>query len=485
VTSDRGRGMPFGDEPAAKVLGARLRLAEAAARLSLQELLVATLDEAGNLSGSPIGFFHFVEPDQVTITLQAWSSRTTAEFCQAEGAGQHYAVDKAGVWADCVRLRRAIVHNDYASLAHRRPLPEGHARVVREMVVPVLRNERIVAVLGVGNKPTDYDDQDLADVSALADVAWDVASRKHMEERLRHSEAQLRAILDVVDQGIGLWNPEGRLVYANPRVRRLFDLHGSAGDLNLQDARFGLSAEDGSLLDASGFPPSRALQTGRSESATLRFVDGRGEERFILASAHPLRDPTDGTLLGAVTSISDVTDQKRREHSLEAVARHDPLTGLPNRLLLMDRLEQAMASTRRSGTILAVCFLDLDGFKSVNDRHGHAAGDELLREVGRRLKGAMRGGDTVARIGGDEFVLLLSGARTRLEIDRALGRMISVARLPVELPTHQVVTLSASVGVAAFPDDAVDPAQLIRFADAAMYDAKLLGKDRWSWYLRG
>jgi diguanylate cyclase (GGDEF)-like protein len=477
--------LPFGEEPAAKVLGARLRLAEAAARLSLQELLVATLDEAGNLSGSPIGFFHFVEPDQVTLTLQAWSSRTTAEFCQAQGAGQHYAVDKAGVWADCVRLRRPIVHNDYAGLPHRQPLPEGHARVVREMVVPVLRNDCIVAVLGVGNKATDYDDQDLADVSALADVAWDVASRKQMEERLRHSEAQLRAILDVVDQGIGLWNPEGRLVYANPRVRRLFDLPGGAGDLNLQDARFGLSAEDGSLLDANGFPPSRALQTGRSESATLRFVDGRGEERFILASAHPLRDPVDGTLLGAVTSISDVTDQKRREHSLEAVARHDPLTGLPNRLLLMDRLEQAMASSRRSGTILAVCFLDLDGFKAVNDRHGHAAGDELLREVGRRLKGAMRGGDTVARIGGDEFVLLLSGARTRLEIDRALGRMISVARLPVELPTHEVVALSASVGVAAFPDDAVDPGQLIRFADAAMYDAKVLGKDRWSWYLRG
>jgi diguanylate cyclase (GGDEF)-like protein len=477
--------VPFGDEPAAKVLGARLRLAEAAGRLSLQELLVATLDEAGALTGSPIGFFHFVEPDQVTLTLQAWSTRTTNEFCQASGQGQHYAVDKAGIWADCIRLRRPVVHNDYAGMPHGTPLPEGHAVLVREMVVPVLRDGHIVAVLGVGNKPTAYDDQDVHDVAALADVAWDVTTRKLMEERLRHSEAQLRAILDVVDQGIGLWNPDGRLVYANPPVRRLFDLPGSGGDLSLQDARLGLSAEDGSLLDVHGFPPSRALHTGRSESATLRFVDGRGEERFILASAHPLRDPADGALLGAVTSISDVTDQKHREHSLQEVARHDPLTGLPNRLLLMDRLEQAIAASRRSGTLLAVCFLDLDGFKSVNDQYGHAAGDELLREVGRRLRGAMRGGDTVARIGGDEFVLLLSGARTRLEIDRALGRMISVARLPVELPTHEIVGLSASVGVAAFPDDATDPGQLIRFADAAMYDAKLLGKDRWSWYLRG
>jgi diguanylate cyclase (GGDEF)-like protein len=353
------------------------------------------------------------------------------------------------------------------------------------MVVPIFRDGLIVAVLGVGNKPTDYVAQDLEDVSALADLGGDVASRKLMEERLRHSEAQLRAILDVVDQGIGLWDLDGRLVYANPPVRRLFDLPGAGGDLNLHDARLGLTAEDGSLLDVHGFPPSRALQTGRSESATLRFVSAKGEERFVMASAHPLRDPTDGTLLGAVTSMSDVTDLKVRQHSLEAVARHDPLTGLPNRLLLMDRLDQATEASRRSGSILAVCFLDLDGFKTVNDRFGHAAGDELLREVARRLKGALRGGDTVARIGGDEFVLLLSGASARAEIDRALERRTSMARLPVELPSRQVVQLSASVGVAAFPDDATEPQQLLRCADAAMYIAKSLGKDRWSWYRAG
>ena len=477
--------MRIEDDPAATALGARLRLAEAAHRLTLHELLVATLDEAGALTRSPIGFYHFVEEDQVTLTLQAWSSRTTAEFCRAEGQGRHYPVDRAGVWADCIRLRSAVVHNDYASLQNRTSLPPGHAEVVRELVVPVLRDGRIVAVLGVGNKPSDYDARDIEDVSALADLAWDVASRKLMEERLRHSEAQLRAILDMVDQGIGLWDAEGRLVYANPPVRRLFDLPGAGGDLTLHDARFGLTAEDGSLLDAHGFPPSLALHTGRSESSTLRFVDAQGEERFVMASAHPLRDPADGTLLGAVTSISDVTDMRRRQRSLEEVARHDPLTGLPNRLLLMDRLDQAIAATRRSGSILAVCFLDLDGFKAVNDQFGHAVGDAVLREVARRLKGTMRGGDTLARIGGDEFILLLSGARARPEINRALERMVTVARQPVEFPPHELMRLSASVGVAAFPDDATDPQQLLRCADAAMYLAKSLGKDRWTWYRAG
>jgi diguanylate cyclase (GGDEF)-like protein/PAS domain S-box-containing protein len=472
-------------EPTATVLGARLRLAEAAPRLSLHELLVATLDEAGALTGSPIGFYHFLEKDQVTLTLQAWSSRTTREFCRAEGQGKHYPVERAGVWAECIRLRRAVVHNDFASLPNRTVLPPGHAEVLREMVVPVVREGRIVAVLGVGNKPTEYVQQDQEFVSALADLAWDVASSKLMEERLRHSEAQLRAILDVVDQGIGLWDPDGRLVYANPPVLQLFDLPRAGDDGNLHDARFGLTSEDGSLLDVRAFPASRALDTGRPESATLRFVDSRGEERFVMASAHPLRDPADQTLLGAVTSFSDVTEMRRRQLSLEAVARHDPLTGLPNRLLLMDRLDQAIAATRRSGSILAVCFLDLDGFKGVNDQFGHAAGDEVLREVARRLSGAMRGGDTVARLGGDEFILLLSGARARSEVDQALGRLIAVAREPVELASHDVVRLSASVGVAAFPGDATDPQQLLRCADAAMYLAKSLGKDRWSWHRAG
>jgi diguanylate cyclase (GGDEF)-like protein/PAS domain S-box-containing protein len=342
-----------------------------------------------------------------------------------------------------------------------------------------------VAVLGVGNKPTEYGPQDQEFVSALADLAWDVASGKLMEERLRHSEAQLRAILDVVDQGIGLWDPDGRLVYANPPVLQLFDLPRTGDDGNLHDARFGLTSEDGSLLDVRAFPASRALDTGRPESATLRFVDSRGEERFVMASAHPLRDPADQTLLGAVTSFSDVTEMRRRQLSLEAVARHDPLTGLPNRLLLMDRFDQAIAATRRSGSILAVCFLDLDGFKGVNDQFGHAAGDEVLREVARRLSGAMRGGDTVARLGGDEFILLLSGARARSEVDQALGRLIAVAREPLELASHDVVRLSASVGVAAFPGDATDPQQLLRCADAAMYLAKSLGKNRWSWHRAG
>ena len=163
---------------------ARLRLMEYAANHSLKELLVATLDEAGALTASPIGFYHFLDADQKTLSLQAWSTRTTREFCTAAGEGSHYNIDLAGVWVEAVRLRRPVIHNDYAALSNKRGLPPGHAQVLREMVVPVFRKGMIVAILGVGNKATPYVEYDMETVSKLADLAWDIAESKRLEAEL-------------------------------------------------------------------------------------------------------------------------------------------------------------------------------------------------------------------------------------------------------------------------------------------------------------
>jgi PAS domain S-box-containing protein len=159
----------------------RLKLMDFAVQHSLAELLQKTLDEVGELTGSPIGFYHFVEADQRTLALQAWSTRTLDEFCQAEGKGLHYPIDQAGVWTDCVYERRPVVHNDYPALSHRRGLPEGHAQVTRELVVPILRGDRIVAILGVGNKAQAYTEKDVEIVSYVADLAWEIAERKRTE----------------------------------------------------------------------------------------------------------------------------------------------------------------------------------------------------------------------------------------------------------------------------------------------------------------
>ena len=205
-----------------KILQARLRIAEYAAEHSLSELLQNALDELCALTESLVGFFHFVEADQRTLWLQTWSTRTLKEFCSAEGKGQHYDIDQAGVWVDCVREGRPVIHNDYASLPHRKGLPDGHAPVIREMVFPIMRKQKIVAIIGVGNKETDYTEDDVTYASRLADLIWDVTERKRVEEELRRSEARYRSILEDQTELICRYLPDGRLSYVNEAYARYY-----------------------------------------------------------------------------------------------------------------------------------------------------------------------------------------------------------------------------------------------------------------------
>ncbi|MFH0823006.1 MAG: PAS domain S-box protein, partial [Pseudomonadota bacterium] len=193
----------------------RLALMEFAASNSLKDLLQKVLDEVGRLSHSPIGFYHFVEKDGTTLSLQAWSTRTVREFCSAEGRGLHYAIDRAGVWVDCVRERRPVIHNDYMALSHRRGLPEGHAPVIRELVVPVIRSGEMVAILGIGNKTGDYTEKDVETVSYFADVVWEIIERKRAEERLASQREMLSSMFESAPYVLMLVNGDGRVENIN------------------------------------------------------------------------------------------------------------------------------------------------------------------------------------------------------------------------------------------------------------------------------
>lgn len=186
----------------------------------------------------------------------------------------------------------------------------------------------------------------------------------------------------------------------------------------------------------------------------------------------------EGQVRHYVAVFSDISQQKAHEAELDRIAHHDPLTGLPNRRLLADRLTQAMARTQREGTVLTVACLDLDGFKPINDTYGHAAGDQLLIELSQRLKTTLRGDDTLARLGGDEFVLLLCGLDDIQASQNSLTRILATVSMPVMLG-EQAVQVSASVGVALYPVDEVDGDTLLRHADQAMYAAKQAGKNRY------
>jgi diguanylate cyclase (GGDEF)-like protein len=207
----------------------------------------------------------------------------------------------------------------------------------------------------------------------------------------------------------------------------------------------------------------------------LPFVDGR-EHLLEITKVRLLNK--DGSVRGLIGLSADVTERKEHEKQLEHIAHYDALTGVPNRVLLADRMSQALARTKRDKGLMAVCYLDLDGFKPINDTYGHDAGDKVLVEITRRIKDAIREDDTVARLGGDEFVVLLVGLQVPEECVGSLNRLLEAIYQPIEVQGKSL-RISASIGVSLYPEDEQDPETLLRHADQAMYIAKQSGKNRY------
>lgn len=226
-------------------------------------------------------------------------------------------------------------------------------------------------------------------------------------------------------------------------------------------------------------PVDLALRQGKtiklSEHSVL--VSRHGENYNIEDTAAPIHLP-DGSLAGCVLVFHDVTEKHRLLSKVQWQAGHDALTGLPNRILLTDRFEQSIAVARRHRRLLGVCLVDLDAFKPVNDRYGHAIGDQLLIEVTNRLRLSMRAEDTVARLGGDEFVLILNDVGEEEEVHHAVRRILNAISSPYTIEGI-IIHISACIGVTIYPIDNADADTLMRHADQAMYQAKQIGSNRY------
>ncbi len=222
------------------------------------------------------------------------------------------------------------------------------------------------------------------------------------------------------------------------------------------------------------------LRTGQAKIGEEKETWPDGHVTWVLTTKVPLEDRR-GQIIGTMGIAHNITDRKQAEARVQYMALHDSLTGLPNRVLLEDRLAQAIALARRNQMSVGVLMLDLDRFKSVNDSFGHYVGDRLLEAVSVRLQACLRESDTIARLGGDEFVIGISMVTANHDVDTVAQKVLATLGEPFEIESH-TLQISASVGISMYPANGENPEALLQFADAAMYEAKKNGRDIYCYF---
>ncbi|WP_308388654.1 diguanylate cyclase [Acidithiobacillus sp. AMEEHan] len=361
-------------------------------------------------------------------------------------------------------------------------LAEWNAQAARRglrasAILPVLRRRRIWALLLLAReRQSDWpsDSQMLLESTAqlLGDVLEDLA--KQQLQLILGSG--LRAALD----SVVLTDTRRRVLYVNQSFTLM------TGYKEEEICHKGLKillGPETSLADLASL--DMALRDGVAWSGKLLNYQRNGQTFWNQVSIVPVRNAAEELthFLGILRDVS-------REHSLlgqlEYEARHDRLTGLANRQALEEEMEQALARAQRNRSNLAVCFIDLDSFKPINDGYGHDAGDLVLQVVARRLREGLRRTDYVARLGGDEFVILLEGHQSREGLELVLEKLEILVHSPISLPNGQEVTVQLSMGITRYPEDGMfDAGKLLRFADQALYRAKALRNKRstyWVYY---
>jgi diguanylate cyclase (GGDEF)-like protein/PAS domain S-box-containing protein len=297
----------------------------------------------------------------------------------------------------------------------------------------------------------------------------EVVVRQEAEEALRDSEARYRTLVESSPDAIMI-EQEGRIVFANGAAARLFGA--DRPEALLGRALLTLVAPSHRAEAARAMQDlAQGTESHVVEEQALRLDESTVDVAVTRLPFHYQGRP-------AIQVVArDISESKRLQTQLKHLATHDALTGLPNRVLLMDRLSQALAYARHNHQRFMVALIDLDRFKWVNDSMGHEAGDQLLRVVSERILACMRQSDTVARIGGDEFVVLFQNYELVEQAVAALNRVVSRVSEPVLMDSGREIDISCSVGCSSYPDDGLDSEDLLRAADAAMYQAKQSGRN--------
>jgi len=314
------------------------------------------------------------------------------------------------------------------------------------------------------------------EIIGFRSISRDITERKQSEEALRSAEEKYRSIIENINDIFYMLNNQGNITFISQAVERL--------------TRYKMSELIGKPVfplvhpdDLPGLVESfNHLVSGQLVPWEFRLLDKDGRIIYVRTSRQLLYK--DGKVVGITAVMTDLTERKKMEQKLEEMATHDFLTGLPNRVLLTDRFTMAAALAQRSKERLAVMSLDLDKFKTINDTLGHEAGDQVLKTVSTRLTGIIRASDTLARIGGDEFVLVMLETNHPKDATAIAQKILDSFAEPLLIGDHRV-ELSTSIGVATYPEDGQDMDTLVKKSDAAMYYSKGHGRNQFKFFSDG
>ena len=309
-------------------------------------------------------------------------------------------------------------------------------------------------------------------------IARNVTERKLMEENIRQSEERYRTIIEEMEEWYFETDLAGKFLYFNDALVRASGYpQKELTGLNFRALIKQEQAEEIYKIFHQVYEIGEPIKNFPQE-----FARPNGSITFAEVSVFPKRDHR-GKIFGFRGVGHDITERKRVEQELSYMATHDPLTGLPNRMLFMDRLKMALAHAKRNKQKLAVMMLDLDHFKNINDTLGHLVGDRLLKEIGLRLTGLLRQNDTISRLGGDEFIILLSEIVRMEDSVEVAEKILKAIQQPFICDSHQLIT-STSIGIAIYPDDCQDMDSLMKNADMAMYSVKAHGRNSYQFFTK-